>query len=138
MADINKIKEAEEVKAFKCPNCGYIMNKAPRCPECGQRIMGPTEYAKMVQERIQMVRAMEFICRCINDEEIIMSWLMCGVADGDINKDTTDAEIYEAYCDSDTNFAELMDCFLRCMLRANKSGGLYCGEVVSNVGEEIE
>lgn len=134
MADINKIRKAKEITNLECPNCGYIFKAAPRCPECGQKVITRT----VMKERVDMVRAMEFICRCINDEEIIMSWLMCGVADGDINRETTDAEIYEEYCDSDTNFAELMDCFLRCMLRANKSGGLYCGEVVSNVGEEIE
>lgn len=136
--DINKIAMAEEVTAFKCPNCGCVMNRAPRCPECGQRIMGPAEYERMVQDRIKMVRAMEFICRQINDEEVFMGWLMCGVADGDIDKDTRDSEIFEEYCEDDENFAELMDCFLRCMKNAYKSGGLYCGEIVSNIGEESE
>lgn len=35
-------------------------------------------------ERIKMVKAMEFVARQINNEEIFYSWLLCGVADGDI------------------------------------------------------
>ena len=41
-------------------------------------------------ERAKVVRAMDLLCRCINDEEVFMPWLMVGVADGDITKETTD------------------------------------------------
>lgn len=93
---------------------------------------------KKIKERVDMVRSMETIARSINDEEIFMSWLMCGVADGDINRTTTDEEIVDmGYTDEDT-FVDLMDCFLRCMRRAYKSGGLYCGNLVSNEGPYTE
>ena len=39
---------------------------------------------KTKEERVKMVKAMEFICRQINDEDVFMGWLMNGVADGDI------------------------------------------------------
>ena len=35
-------------------------------------------------ERIKMVKAMEFICRQVNDEDNIEAWLTLGVADEDI------------------------------------------------------
>ena len=59
-------------------------------------------------ERIKLVKAMEFICRNINDEEIL------------------------GYYTKGKNFADLMDTFLRCMRKASKSGGLCCDSVVSN------
>lgn len=86
-------------------------------------------------ERITMVKAMEFITRNLNDEEIFSDWLSIGVADGDIeygdvtvNPDA--AEDLEYYLE-DENFADLMDTFLQLMKAANKSGGLYCDGVVS-------
>ena len=36
-------------------------------------------------ERAKMIVAMEFIARQINDEDVFDRWLMCGVADGDID-----------------------------------------------------
>lgn len=86
-------------------------------------------------ERIKMVKAMEFICRNINDEEIVMEWLALGVADGDIEYGDldvkgTDPEELEYYLE-DTTFADLMDTFLNCMKHVCKSGGLYCDNVVS-------
>lgn len=82
-----------------------------------------------VAERVKVVRAMETIARCINDEDVFEGWLMCGVADGDITSETTDEEIADYYCEDDT-FAELMHCFLRRMVGAKKSGGLYCDGIV--------
>lgn len=76
-----------------------------------------------------MVRAMELICRCINDEEVFEPWLMDGVADGDVTGKETDEDL-EWYCD-DENFADLMALFLRRMERANRSGGLVCDDIVS-------
>lgn len=85
--------------------------------------------------RAQLVMAMETICRSINDEEVFMSWLMCGVADEDIDIDTTSLQkiIDMGYTDDGT-FVDLMDCFLRRMKAAYNSGGLYCGGLVSTIG----
>jgi hypothetical protein len=79
--------------------------------------------------RTEVVRAMETLARCINDEEVFEGWLICGVADGDIDETTTDEE-FEFYIEDNT-FAELMETFLRVMARAKKSGGLYVDGVVS-------
>lgn len=80
-------------------------------------------------ERAKVVRAMETIVRCVNNEDFINSWLMCGVADGDIAEDTNDIDL-DYYCEKET-FAELMQLFLRIMDSARKDGGLYCDGVVS-------
>lgn len=91
------------------------------------------------QERIKMVKAMEYIARQINDEEVLMPWLQLGVADGDIYYGDLDAapsdvaDSAEDYCTRDQDFAELMALFLKCMERARESGGLYCDGVVSTV-----
>ena len=82
------------------------------------------------QERIQMVRAMETIARSINDEDVFEGWLMCGVADGDIDETTTDAEL-EYYIEDD-KYSELMETFLNVMSKAKRSGGLYSDDVLSN------
>ena len=79
--------------------------------------------------RTEVVRAMETLARCVNDEEVFEGWLICGVADGDIDETTTDEEL-EYYIEDET-FAELMETFLRVMARAKKSGGLYVDGVVS-------
>lgn len=91
-----------------------------------------TEKKMNLKRRAEAVRAMETLARCINDEDILDSWLMCGVADGDINEETED-EWLEYYCE-DNNFSELMGLFLRLMSRAKKSGGLYCDGIVSDEG----
>lgn len=80
-------------------------------------------------ERAKVVRAMETIVRCVNNEDYIEAWFMCGVADGDITENTNDTDL-EYYCERE-NFAELMGLFLRIMNRARKDGGLYCDKVVS-------
>ena len=90
-------------------------------------------------ERIKMVKAMEFIARQVNDEDVFEHWLMYGVADGDIaygnlNVDAEDEEDLDYYI-SDKAFAELMDDFLTVMYDAGKSGGLYCDRVVSGEDE---
>lgn len=83
------------------------------------------------QERNKMVKAMEYICRQINDEEIFDGWLMCGVADGDIEYGDFSDDLTDEYYFEDETFSELMACFLRRMARAEKSGGLYCDGIVS-------
>lgn len=136
MGDINKAMIVNKIEAYKCPTCGSMFMPASRCPECGQRVETPAEHQSRIKERVKMVRAMETICRNINDEEVLMGWLVSGVADEDITPDTTDEFIAEQYCEDEEDFAELMDTFLRCMQRAAKSGGLFCGRVVSNIGKE--
>ena len=79
--------------------------------------------------RTEVVRAMETLARSVNDEDVFEGWLMCGVADGDIEPTTEDDEL-EYYIEDET-FAELMGTFLNVMARAKKSGGLYVDGVVS-------
>lgn len=81
------------------------------------------------KRRTQVVRAMETLARSVNDEMVFELWLMCGVADGDIDATTEDEEL-EYYIDDET-FSELMGTFLKVMKNAYKSGGLYVDGVVS-------
>lgn len=86
-------------------------------------------------ERIKMVKAMEFICRQVNDEDNIGAWLTLGVADedieyGDLEVKDSDSEDLEYYIEDD-EFGDLMDTFLFVMKKCWKSGGLYCDGVVS-------
>ena len=81
-----------------------------------------------------MVRAMETIARTVNDEGIFESWLICGVADGDIDGTETNEEL-EYYCE-DENFANLMERFLDLMCAAKKDGGLYEDGIISEYEEE--
>lgn len=89
-------------------------------------------------ERAEVVKAMETIARCVNDEDVLESWLMCGVADGDINEDTTADEIIEMGYTTDDTFKDVMSVFLRMMKNAWNSGGLYCDGVVSKSKEDYE
>ena len=94
-------------------------------------------FATSAVERIKMVKAMEFIARQVNDEEVFEAWLMDGVADGDIrygdlSADAVDFSGLDYYIEDD-HFAELMETFLSVMKGAKRSGGLYCGNVVSGV-----
>lgn len=88
--------------------------------------------ANIKQERTRMVKAMEYICRQINNEIVFDGWLMNGVADGDIEYgDFATVDDNMDYYIEDESFADLMGCFLRIMKGAERSGGLYCGGVVS-------
>ncbi|MBQ0166906.1 MAG: hypothetical protein KBT02_07370 [Treponema sp.] len=87
------------------------------------------------KERIIAVKAMEFLARQVNDEEVFELWLSEGVADGDIeygdmNVTEEDEENLEYYI-RDEEFADLMDTFLQLMKAAKRSGGLWCGGVTS-------
>lgn len=85
-------------------------------------------------ERIKMVKAMEYIARHVNDENVFMRWLMGGVADGDIEYGDLCAGKNDSaidYANDDESFADLMGCFLRLMHSARRSGGLYCDGVTS-------
>lgn len=83
------------------------------------------------KERITAVRAMDFLARSVNNEELLIPWFMEGVADGDIDEDTTDEEL-EDYVNDDIYFSELMELFLKVMSAAHEDGGLYIDKIVSN------
>lgn len=90
-----------------------------------------------VEERMKLVRSMEFIARQINDEDVFEAWLCDGVADGDIpygDFDIVDASV--RYYTEDEVFAELIDTFMYCMARARRSGGLYCDDVCAGEREQ--
>ena len=93
-----------------------------------------------INERVKMVKAMEFIARQVNHEGIFGHWLAVGVADGDIeygDLSSNGAEDEAAwYADDDKCFAELMGTFLELMAAAHKNGGLYCDRVVSKSDED--
>lgn len=92
-----------------------------------------------INERVKMVKAMEFIARQVNNEGVFEHWLALGVADGDIeygDLSSNGADDDAAwYADDDKSFAELMDTFLDVMAAASKRGGLYCDGVVSKADE---
>ena len=86
--------------------------------------------------RAKMVKAMEFIVRNLNDESIFSEWLSLGVADGDIEYgdlivDESVDDVVLDYIEDKDIFGELMGEFVDLMVMAKKSGGLYCGGVVS-------
>lgn len=94
-------------------------------------------------ERIKMIRAMEYIARQVNDEDVFEDWLRDGVADGDIeygDLSVHDEDLSEDIWaglgyyikDSDNTFKNIMTTFLRVMAGAWKSGGLYCDGIVSD------
>lgn len=82
------------------------------------------------KERVELVRAMETVARSINHERIFEGWLMYGVADGDINEETTDEEL-EYYIEDDV-LKGLIGCFLRCMEKASRNGGLYIDGIAAD------
>ena len=86
-----------------------------------------------IKERIEMVRAMELIARCINDEEVFDTWILRGIPDGTITENTDDGELAD-YIEvlRDSDFADIMTTFLLCMRNAYSSGGLYCDDVLSD------
>ena len=86
---------------------------------------------KTMSERAKMIMAMEYIARQINNEDVFETWLMCGVADGDINYGDFDISNIDEYYLDDITFKNIMSTFLVCMDNAFKDGGLYCGNVVS-------
>lgn len=78
------------------------------------------------KRRAKLVIAMDEIARSLNDENILESWLMCGVADGDIDENTSIEDVIEmGYTDDDT-YPDIERCFLRCMSRAYKNESGLC------------
>lgn len=89
-----------------------------------------------VIERKKMVLAMEFIARQINDEDVFEGWLMCGVADGDIEYGSINVDDVDDFYIRDDNFKDLMSCFLGMMKGAWNSGALYCDGIVCKNKED--
>lgn len=96
------------------------------------------------EERIKMVKAMEFIACQVNDCDVFTFWRSIGVADYDIEYgDLESPEVngiqddagndLEMYYEDDTAFSDLMDTFLVLMLSAFRNGGLYCDGVWSEL-----
>lgn len=96
----------------------------------------------IINERIKMVKAMEFIARQINDEVLFDEWLAIGIADGDVeygDLSLDHKEDIEYYAENDAVFADLMDTFLLVMSTAyNDKSGLYCDGIVSKPEGEQE
>lgn len=92
------------------------------------------------EERIKAVKAMEFLVRQVNSEDVFVEWLGIGVADGDIPYGETELNAdtdYELdYYIEDSNFASLMWLFVEIMSDAKKDGGLFCDGIVSHYEEE--
>lgn len=89
---------------------------------------------KRLGERIKVIKAMELIARQINDEEVFINWLTCGVPDGDIPYGDITTDPLDGVLDwwyDDDNYADLMRVFLDCMAAAKKPGGLLSDGVTS-------
>ena len=72
-------------------------------------------------EKANLVLAMEYMMRnCASD--VPEGWLMCGVADGDIEYGETDAGRVDDYYLEDENFEELVECFNRQMRVLRRDG----------------
>lgn len=82
-------------------------------------------------ERANVVKAMETMVRCINDETVFFRWLSNGVADEDIKEDTSLQNVVDLGYTEDKQFKELLDLFIRLMYKARLEG-LYCDGIVSN------
>ena len=88
-------------------------------------------------ERIKLIKAMEFIARHTNSENVFNYWLRYGVADGDIlygDLDSIDNNYDEYLLDSyanDDDFCELMNDFIYLIDMARNDGGLYCDGIKS-------
>ena len=89
-----------------------------------------------IEERKKAVVCMEYLARQINDEDVLFSWLAVGVADGDIKYGDLNPDNVDDWYIDDDNFKDLMTFFLRRMCAAYKSGGLYCGGIVSECKED--
>ncbi len=78
-------------------------------------------------KRADIVRAMDNMVYTINDEDIMESWFMVGVANGDIKMDTTNEKIEQMGYTDDKTFEELLTLFLRLMYKAGKDGLFFDG-----------
>lgn len=85
-------------------------------------------------ERMKAIKAMELLARAVNNEEVFETWLISGVADGDVNENSKEEDL--EYYMEDEEFADIMDTFLLLMKNAYDDGGLYIDGVVSKSATE--
>lgn len=83
-----------------------------------------------LKSRVATVRAMDEIIRSLNDENKMMTWLMYGVPDGEIDKNTKDEDL-RWLVESDAGFADLMYWFIRIMNKVSPNGGMWVDGVCS-------
>ena len=83
-----------------------------------------------LKERVSVIRAMDTIVRSLNDEEYVAWWLENGVPDGEIDKETTDEELYWLV-DDDESFADIMSTFIKIMRRQPVNGAMWVDNVLS-------
>ena len=69
--------------------------------------------------RKERILDMDWIVRNLGDEDLLESWLMCGVADGDLDNNSTSEDVDDYYIDSD-NYSYITGLFIRIMKRAIK------------------
>ena len=93
-----------------------------------EEILEKRAKSKKIKRTAEILRAMDCIALCVNDEEILEPWLMLGIADGDCES-MTDEELVDMYGES---LKELFGTFLRLMKRAGKDG-LYAAGVVGTI-----
>lgn len=77
----------------------------------------------MKNERLKMLKAMEYLMRNVDDEDVFAVWLTYGVADGDIeygdlSVTEPEAKRLGSYLE-DEAFEELEKLFRRCMAADN-------------------
>jgi len=83
-----------------------------------------------LKERVSVMRAMDTVVRSLNDESDILWWLDSGVPDGEINKETTDEELYWLV-DNDESFADIMSTFIKIMRKQPVNGAMWVDNVLS-------
>jgi hypothetical protein len=83
-----------------------------------------------LKSRVATVRAMDEVIRSLNDENKMMTWLMYGVPDGEIDEDTKDEDL-RWLVESDAGFADLMYWFIRIMNKVSPNGGMWVDGVCS-------
>lgn len=89
-----------------------------------------------IEERIELLRAMDCIMRHMNDEEVIMTWLEVGIPDGAC-EDDDDCELIDI-AEDNGEFSEIMDTFVNLMQVARNEplkGTLYCDGVCNGMEE---
>ena len=69
-------------------------------------------------ERIETLKAMDRICRALNDEEVFEEWIMYGVEDGLFDDELSQWDI--DYYTEDKRFADIMDTFAHVMKNATR------------------
>lgn len=72
--------------------------------------------------RKERILQMERIMRKINNESIFESWLLIGVADGDLDESSTWEDVDDYYIESD-NYSFITGVFLKLTAEAIKDGG---------------